>query len=60
MLRQLLDVQLQMEMIITERAGMVAENQQRMVLGQSLAYTNEDFCLLNNTLAQLLEVVRNL
>lgn len=47
----ILEFRLDMEALITEREGMVAENMQRQVLGQSMAWTGDDF----NTVQQKLE-----
>lgn len=43
-----------LEVLITEREGMIAENQQRIRRGESLAYTEDAF----NSLAQRIENLR--
>ncbi len=54
-----LNIELQIEQLITEREGMVAENQQRVHRGESLAYGEADFQNLNSQFTKLLEDLRN-
>jgi hypothetical protein len=56
---KLLDIRLQMEMLISEREGMIAENMQRAHLGQSMAYTDDNFQINANNLQQLISVLRS-
>ena len=56
---KILNIRLQMETLITEREGMIAENQQRIHRGESLAYTEMQFATLSNEFTKLLEVLRN-
>ncbi|HUW44832.1 MAG TPA: hypothetical protein VMW50_03460 [Dehalococcoidia bacterium] len=58
--RQLLDIRIQLEMCITEREGMIAENLQRAACSQSMAYVSTDFESVNITLSGLMDVIRNL
>lgn len=44
-----LDTRLQMEALISEREGMIAENKQREYLGQAMAYVEDSF-LMNSKL----------
>lgn len=56
----LLHIRLQMESLISEREGMIAENLQRVHFGQSLAYQEDSFQINANQLTQLIEQLRNL
>ena len=56
---KILNIRLQMETLITEREGMIAENQQRIHRGESLGYTEMQFATLSNEFTKLLEVLRN-
>lgn len=44
--QQLLEFECELEERITEREGMIAENLQRSYLGQSLAYSDDEFFIL--------------
>ncbi len=57
--RKLLDIRLQMEMLITEREGMIAENMQRDHLEQSMAFTEDSFAILTSQLMLLLDSLRS-
>ncbi len=50
-----LNIELQIEMLITEREGMIAANQQRIHRGESLAWEESNFQGLNDQFARLLE-----
>ncbi len=54
-----LNIELQIEMLITEREGMVAANQERIHRGESLAWEQSNFEALNNQFARLLEDLKN-
>ena len=45
----------QIEALITEREGMIAENKKREMLGESLPYNENDFFNLANTMFELLK-----
>jgi len=49
----------QLEQLVTERCGMMAENQQREFVGSSMAYTEEAFQRLSQQLADLEGRIRN-
>lgn len=53
-----LDVRLQMEQIICEREGMVAENKQREHQGLAMAYDYDAFTSLYSQLERLREIIR--
>lgn len=44
-----------LEALITEREGMIAENTQRVHLGQSMAYGDGDFTILARKMRALIE-----
>jgi len=48
-------IQIKLEALITEREGMIAENHQRMSLGQSVAYSDDHFNELANRMTELLK-----
>jgi len=52
-----LNIRIQMEELITEREMMIAENQQRIHSGESLAYTGEEFSSVMTNLTRLREVL---
>lgn len=54
-----LNIKLQMEALISEREGMIAENQQRVHLEQSMAFTEDSFQINASGFTQLLEAIRN-
>ncbi len=54
-----LNIELQIEMLITEREGMVAANQERIHRGESLAWEQSNFEALNSQFARLLEDLKN-
>ena len=56
---KILNIRLQMETLITEREGMIAENQQRFHLEQSMAYTEDSFQILNRRFIELWEILKN-
>lgn len=58
--QRLLDIRLQMEGLITEREGMIAENDMRKYLGESPAYTEINFQVLNGNIQGCIELLRNL
>ena len=53
-----LNIKLQMEILVTEREGMIAENLQRIHRGESMAYVEDSFQILNAQLTHLLEVIK--
>ena len=53
-----LNIRLQMECLITEREGMIAENKQREHRGESLAYVEDSFQITNRRFTELLEILR--
>jgi len=53
-----LNIKLQMEMLITEREGMIAENLQRVHRGESMAYVEDSFQMLNARFTHLWEVLK--
>jgi hypothetical protein len=55
----LLEIRLRLEALITERAGMVAENMQRKYLGQSMAYGEDDFNILANQITYLITMIKD-
>ena len=55
---QLIDIRLQMEELICEREGMIAENMQRYHLEQAMAYHGDDFQVLAGRFTQLRELLR--
>lgn len=56
---KLLDIQLQMEEIICEREGMIAENKQREHRQESMVYGENTFQNLANRLEQLRVILRD-
>jgi hypothetical protein len=58
--QRLLDIRLHMEMLISVREGMIAENLQRVHNYQSIAYIAKDFDSITIQLSQLLEITRHL
>jgi hypothetical protein len=44
-----------LEEMITRREGMIAENKQREYLGQSMAYTEDNFSILADEIRQFAE-----
>lgn len=46
--QQLFEFKCELQERITEREGMMAENQQRSYLGQSLAYSDDEFFILQS------------
>jgi hypothetical protein len=56
----LLDIRLQMEALITEREGMIADNQFRIAMGEIAVYNNEDFSRLAGRMTSLLVELRSL
>jgi len=53
-----LDIRLQMEKLICEREGMIAENMQRYHLEQAMAHQEDDFQILAGRFTQLRESLR--
>jgi hypothetical protein len=53
-----LNIRLQMEALISEREGMIAENKQREHLGQSMAYQEDSFAINRNEFDRLLQALR--
>jgi len=41
-----MDKQIELQALLTEREGMVAENMQRLHIGQSMAYNEDSFQIL--------------
>ena len=58
MTQQILDIQLQMEELICQREGMIAENKQREYLGQSMAYQDDVFQILGSRFNSLRILLR--
>lgn len=56
---QELNIRIQMEIAITEREGMIAENMHREHLGQSMAYTEDSFRIVCSIFTELLEILRS-
>ncbi len=54
-----LNIKLQMEALISEREGMIAENQQRVHLEQSMAFTEDSFQINASGFTRLLEELRS-
>lgn len=46
---------IELEMMVTEREMMVAENKQREILGQSMAYQDDSFFELSDRMNELLQ-----
>ena len=46
--------------LITDREGMIAENQQRVAAGHNLAYSESSFSRLSEEIKGLINVVRSL
>lgn len=57
--QRLLDIRLQMEALITERAGMIAENQFRVFCGHQIAYSEDQFQIISANFQRLLEILRS-
>ncbi len=55
----LLNIRLQMETLISEREGMIAENLQRVHLEQSMAYQEDSFLRNANQFSLLVEQFRS-
>jgi hypothetical protein len=55
---QLMNIRLQMEALISEREGMIAENQYRTICGNQIAYTEDSFHLNAEEFHKLIEVLR--
>jgi hypothetical protein len=53
-----LEIRLQMEELICEREGMIAENMQRQHLEQAMAYQEDAFQVLGGRFTQLRELLR--
>ncbi len=49
-----LEIKIKLEALITQREGMIAENQVRISLGQSVAFDGESFIYLADEIAELL------
>jgi hypothetical protein len=56
----ILNIRLQMEALISEREGMIAENQHRLSVGQSVAYGEDSFMLNAKQFTNLLCSLRSL
>ena len=52
--RSVQNEEIELEILITEREGMLAENRQRALLCQSMAYSESDFHALAEKMLQLL------
>ena len=48
-------IDIKLEALITEREAMIAENNQREILGQSMAYVDHDFRELAGRILELLK-----
>lgn len=46
---------IELEIMVTEREEMIAENKQREMLGQAMAYSGDAFFELNNRMSELLQ-----
>lgn len=55
---RLLDIRLQMEALISEREGMIAENRQREHRGESMAYMEDNFQINAGAFEKLRAVLR--
>lgn len=51
--KRVLDLKIQLEALITEREGMIAENQQRVVTGNSPAFVFDDFMKVANAISRV-------
>ena len=56
----MLQIMCELEAAVTEREAMVAENELRGALGQSIAYDEQRFFALSETMMHLAERTRNL
>ena len=56
--QHLLSRRLLMEVLITEREGMIALNQQRLITGQSMAYDDVAFAKVQDAMQHLVNVLR--
>jgi hypothetical protein len=52
--KQNLEKKIKLEMLITEREGMIAENKSREYFGQSPAYWEDSFAILLEKMSKLL------
>jgi len=52
-----LELRCELEELITEREGMIAENQQRAFLGQAMAYCDDSFSDLGAKIKTLQETI---
>lgn len=50
-----LHIKIKLEVLLTEREAMIAGNQQRLSLGQSLMYDEESFLNLSERISNLLK-----
>lgn len=57
---QQLNIKLQMESLITEREGMIAENAHRAREGQAQAFTIDDFIRVQSSIESLIDVLRRI
>jgi len=53
-----LNIRLQMEVLITEREGMIAENKQREHHGQGITHTEDEFSAIAGQFIGLLDNLR--
>lgn len=58
--QQVFEFQCELQERITECEGMMAENCQRSHLGQSMAYSDDDFCILQKKIKSIREQVIHL
>jgi len=47
-----------LEVLISEREGMIAENMQRQQLGHSMAYVEDSFQINAESISKLIEILR--
>ncbi len=52
---EIIDIEIELQQIITKREGMIAENKQREYIGQSMAYGEKDFEELVRAMQGLLD-----
>ena len=56
--KKLTEIRVQMEMLVTERAGMIAQNQIHIVEKKPLSYAEQEFERIRIELGELLNVLR--
>ena len=54
-----LEIQIRLEELITGREGIIAENKQREILGQSMAFSGDSFFVLQAQMGALRSEVKS-